>query len=265
MALHFGAIGGEQIIRVGGEQRFAIVPGRGDKWNAASESLEHADRRDAGQRHGIGSAWDMHRRSRCGKCLRHAEVRQISGEFDPGFGKLRLSFGRVAHPVHTCRQPERPHRLDQKLAKLGGALLVAPIAEPDEVALLCDFRPWIKHRSVGGLVPGKDLVAPAAPPVGIAQRLAKGEHAVEPVEIEGGDCLRLGQQPMMRVVEQQQVSSGVLPVCGNARDQRRLIPLMQQHKIGAVERAIEIESGRVVDDYWEVGVRTAPRLQRRRA
>ena len=37
---------------------------------------------------------------------------------------------------------------------------------------------------IGGLVPGEDVPAPAAPPIGFAQRFTKGEHAVKPLKVE---------------------------------------------------------------------------------
>src|SRR5207237_6053192 len=138
-----------------------------------------------------------------------------AGKLDAGGGQGRPPFRRVAHAMDARRETHRFRWRDQKCAEFGGALLIAPIADPHQIALLSDFRVRPKQVQIGRLVPGEDLASPTMAAIGLAQYVAKGENAVETVEIEGGDRLRVGDHPMMRVVEQQEITAAATAMRGD--------------------------------------------------
>ena len=265
MVPHGLAVAGDEIVFARKEKTVLVLPRRGDQRNAAGQCLEHSDRRDAGQSLGIGPARDMHGHMGSSQGQRHAEVRQVPGEFDTGRGQRCPSFRRIAHAMDPRRETHRFRRSDQKLAELGGALLITPIADPHQIAVFSDLRMGMKQVQIGRLVPGEDLATPAVPPIGVAQHIAKREHAVEAVEIEGGDRLRVGDHPVMRVVEQQKITAAATAMRGDARDQGRLVPFMHQHDFGAIQRMIEIKPGRVVDGDGKIGIGLPPGIERRLA
>ena len=262
---HRLAVTRDEVILARCEQSVLVLPRRRDQRNAAGQRLEHADRRNPRQRLGIGPPRDVHGHMRRGESKGSAKIRQVAGEVDAGVGEHRLPLRRITHPVDPRRQPHRFDRPNQKFAELDGALLIAPIADPHEVALLADLGVGTKQGQIGRLVPGEDLPAPAMPPIGVAQHIAKGEHPVETVEIESGNRLPVSHHPMMRIVEQQQIPPTAATMRGDALDQGRLVPFMHQHDIGAVERPIQIEPCGVVDGDRQIGIGLAPRFERRLA
>src|SRR5690242_16168213 len=64
---HLAAIARDQVVLAGGEEIFAVIPGRTDERDAAGEGFEDADGGDAGERLDVGTAWDVHGRFETGK------------------------------------------------------------------------------------------------------------------------------------------------------------------------------------------------------
>src|SRR5947199_7372290 len=96
---------------------------------------------------------------------------------------------RVSDAVHTSRQIELPGSPDQKFDEFGAAFIIAPVADPDDVALLFNFRHRTVQFDVGGLVPCKCAPRPSALDVELTQHLAKREHAVVSIEINSSEFM----------------------------------------------------------------------------
>ena len=143
-----------------------------------------------------------------GEGLGHAEIRQIAGEFDTGIGQRGACRPRgSARRARAPRAPSRRDRLDQEFAAVRRCAPRRPNCRstPDRAAAAISGR-GPEHAEIGRLVPGEGLPSPARAGIGVAQHLAKSEHAVEPVEIERGDRLGRAHHAVVRVMEQQQIT-----------------------------------------------------------
>lgn len=61
VALHLGAVAGDEKIRSGAEKTLAVRPRRGDQRDAAGQRLEDPDRGNARQRFDVRPARNMNR------------------------------------------------------------------------------------------------------------------------------------------------------------------------------------------------------------
>src|SRR5439155_423821 len=106
----------------------------------------------------------------------------------------RARLVRVAHAVNVERQAGITSGSEQEGFQLGGALAVAPVADPDQAfALLLDG--WrVEQASVGGLVPRPDAVAPTPAAIHVGQRLPEREYAVIAGQIERADRVRIADR-----------------------------------------------------------------------
>ena len=208
VALHLRPVARDEEVAARREEPLGVVPRRAHERDAARERLERPDGRDAGQRGRVGPARHVHRdaearRTRAGT----AWFGQPAAVLDAGLGERAPRRLRVAHAVDARAQAERPHRLEQELLELGRALVVAPVADPDEVALARDAGLRPEDARVGRLVPGPRAPGPAAGEVEVAEDRAEGEHAVVGREIVPRDRLGVGDRAVVRVVEEQAVAA----------------------------------------------------------
>src|SRR5690606_21923368 len=187
LLFHFPAITSDKIVFAGTEQVFRIVPRRADQRDAASKRLENPDRRNARQRLDIGPARDVDRHAVAGEHLWHVGVRNPTAISDTSLVQRREGSVGVTDSVYFCVESEVVDRLDQEPGDFVAALAIAPVANPDEVALPVDFRQRMEQGGVCRLVPGDNLPAPAGLEVSLAQSLAEGEHEIVVGKIEGGD------------------------------------------------------------------------------
>lgn len=68
---------------------------------------------------------------------------------------------RVAHAIDSGAQAQFARRAQQKLVQLGGALLIAPVADPDQIALRRRCGERAEEPRVGRLVPDPGAPRPA--------------------------------------------------------------------------------------------------------
>ena len=147
----------------------------------------------------------------------------------PALRKAREHAQRVlgiTHPVDARRQLETAYGLEQKGFDLGAALAVAPVADPDDIALAAAAPDRAEQPHVGGLMPGPDAPPPAASEVQLAHDLAKGQHAVIGVQGETAEVMRRGDGAVVRVVEQERIGPGVRTMPSDALDQLGRVPLV---------------------------------------
>src|SRR4051812_14020721 len=107
--------------------------------------------------------------------------------------------------MHARLQLQSPDGTEQKFMQLGGALFVAPVADPDDVAFARLVRDRSEDSRVGGLMPGPSAAGPFLVQIELAKDFAESEDAVEMGEIVRVHRFGLGDGAMVRVVEEQLV------------------------------------------------------------
>ena len=154
---------------------------------------------------------------------------------------------RVPHAENFRPQAKRLHWLDQKLTQFGSALVIAPVTDPDDIALEMTVARHAKHIRVRRFVPRPRAPGPAAFLVNLAQQIAVGENAIVMREIVLTHLLRRGDSAVVSVMEKKVIcAAGLGPVLADAPYKRGVVPLMNQNEIGALECAIEIKCADVV-------------------
>src|SRR5690606_28093938 len=121
---------------------------------------------------------------------------------------------RVAHAAEVGTQSQFLYWPEQEGFQLPGTLIIAPVADPDQVApgeVVVRF-PGIKDPGIRGFVPGPDVVVPAVRLIDAAQYVAECEDAIVAVQAETAEPLGVADSPVVGVVEQQAKirGSGVL-------------------------------------------------------
>src|SRR3954453_21558833 len=151
------------------KQPFAVVPWSGDERDAARQGLEDADRRDARQRLHIGSTRHVDRHAVCREQARNLRIADPAAIGERrGFEGPEGMVG-VAHATDRPCQAQTRRGADQELGEFRFALAIAPVADPDEVRPLLDLRQGPEQAGIRRLVPGVDLLAPAAPEIKLPQ------------------------------------------------------------------------------------------------
>src|SRR5690606_18182699 len=178
LSRHLVAVAGVEKILAWPEKALGIVPGSADEWDACCKRLKDTDRRDARERLHIGAARYVNRHAVLCEGAGRIDIRNPAAIGKAGPPKRHQSLGWITHAPHRAHQAERGCRLHQKFAELGGALTVAPVADPDEIGLLFLIFYGPEKPRVGRLVPGYDLPAPAEAAITLGQRFAKGEHEI---------------------------------------------------------------------------------------
>jgi hypothetical protein len=183
--------------------------------------------------------------------VRHGVVRDPAAVLDAGGGKSRDCRFRVPHAVRRRANAKPTHRLDQEFFQLGGALLVSPVADPDDIAAI---RGWCmtgrrerrEHARIGRLVPGPGALRPAQLEVAIAHGVAEREDAVVVAQIAGGQRLPVAHRAVVRVMEEEEVAAARRSVLTDARHHLGIGPLVDEDEIRSEERLVEIERRRIV-------------------
>ncbi len=132
MPLHLGFVLGHQKILADPEQALRVAPRRGDERDAAGERLEHADRRNARQHLDVEAARHMHRGEMAREDLGGLGVREPSPIARAVAPERIARVVGVAHAVDVKRQADGSGRAEKKVLQLAAALVVAPVADPDE-------------------------------------------------------------------------------------------------------------------------------------
>ena len=122
-----------------------------------------------------------------------------------------------------------------RVEQLGGALLVAPVADPDEIPFAEGVGNRLEYPYVGGFVPGPHPGGPSLIEVPPADHLTEGEHAVIAVESVLPHATPVGNRTMMGVMEEQPVAAVSLPMSADGLYQRGVVPLVHQHDVLTAE------------------------------
>ncbi len=167
-----------------------------------------------------------------GEHLRRQGIGQPAAILDAAPTQGRQGFGGVADAVDVERNAGRGRRRQQEAFQLFAPLAVAPVADEHRPLALGGFGRRPEQAHVGGLVPDEHPPAPALPPIRPGQGLAEGQHAVVARKVERGDRLRIGDHPMMGVVEQQPEPAARGAQTADPRHQHGVIPFVHDDQVG---------------------------------
>src|SRR3954452_6905364 len=137
----------------------------------------------------------------------------------------------ITHAVNEKSALVKPRGwTKEELVNLGGALVVAPVADPDYILLLFSRVERAKDGNVRRLVQRPDATNAKHVAVNAAQRLSEREHAIKLMDTKGADLIGRGGSAMMRVMEQKTEAefSAKLELDGC---QCGRIPLVQDHHV----------------------------------
>src|SRR5215204_1061229 len=112
--------------------------------------------------------------------------------------------------------------------KLGRALIVAPVADPDDIALRARGGKGAERAGVGGFVPGEGALGPAALEIYFSQNVAEGEDAVVAGKVVGGHRGGIGDGAVVGVVEEEVVAFVFFVMLANAADEGVVVPFVDQ-------------------------------------
>src|SRR3954468_15896955 len=125
----------------------------------------------------------------------------------------------IPHSVDARGESESHCGLDQELVELAVTLIVAPIADPDEILFLAAAGQRMEQRRIRRFVPGVGPSAPAPCRIDVAEHLSEGEHAIVAREVEEGDLVRGGDGAMMRVMEEKREAAARFALRSDAGDE----------------------------------------------
>ncbi len=253
-AFHLAAVLGDEEIAAGGEEVFGIGPGGADQGDAAGEGFEDADGGDSGQGLDVGAAGDVEGEWEPGKDAGDAVVGEPSAVGDAGLFEEFEGRRRVAYAVETGAEGEGLDGIDEKFVEFGGAFFVAPVADPDEIAVGLEVGDGAEEASVGGFVPGPGVLGPASLAVEVGKDLAEGQDAVEVGQVVAGHGLGVGDGAVVGVVEEEAVGSIAGVMAADAGDESGVVPFVDEDQLYAVEGGVEIEREGVVAAAFESGV-----------
>jgi hypothetical protein len=135
---------------------------------------------------------------------------------------------------------ERGYRPDQKFLQLRTAFLVAPVADPDEVAFQRRRLQGPEAAHIRSFVPDPGKPGPARAHVAVRDALTKCQYAGIVTEVERFDSRWVGDAAMMRVVEEQ-AAARARRAFAEPIDQSRIIPFVHQRHVRAGERPLAVE------------------------
>jgi hypothetical protein len=101
----------------------------------------------------------------------------------------------------------------------------------------------VEQSRIRRLVPDEHPVAPAPAAVHGRERFAEGEDAVVAVEVEAADRVGIAHRAVMGIVEQEGEAAAAAARPADPGDEVRLVPLVGQDRVGAVQRGVEVERG----------------------
>src|SRR5206468_11905967 len=123
--------------------------------------------------------------------------------------------------------------------QLRSSFLIAPVADPDQIALFRYVPAWLKQRRVRRLVPGEHARRQCALEINLAQRFAEHERAVKSIQQVRRDLIRGGDGAMMRVMKQQLERAGTLAPLTESFEQPARIPLVRHDHASVNKDAVE--------------------------
>src|SRR5437868_2909820 len=118
---------------------FRVVPRRTDERNTTSKSFEWTNCWNAWKIRDVWPPRNVQRHARAGKDLRHFVVRQPAAISNASFGERCDRFLRIANSVDLSVQLQVFYWFDEKLLQFSRALVVAPVADPNEIECVLDF------------------------------------------------------------------------------------------------------------------------------
>src|SRR5438094_2658948 len=145
----------------------------------------------------------MNGSARTGENVGHPVIGKPASEIDAAIAQTRTNLVRISDPVNPGLESEPDRRLDQKFAELAVALVIAPVADPDEIDAFAGFTKRMENRPVGRFMPGEYPPAPASRLIDLTQYFAEGEDCIISPEIEAGDLMGGGNGAMMRIMEEE--------------------------------------------------------------
>ena len=261
---HLGAISGEQEILPRREQAGRRAPQRRDERDAARERLERADGRNAGQGRDVGPTRHVDGDVEAREHVGHLVIRQPAAVLDARAPERTARLLRIAHAVEPGLETQLSYGLDQELVQLRRTLLVAPVADPDEIAIAPRGRHRVKASHVGRLVPCPCPRRPSVLEVRVADHIAEREHPIVVGQVVVADPRSIGHGAVVRIVEEQHVRTLRAPVRTNRRDERMIVPLVHEHEVSVFQHRIQVEVVTVIAgaDPGELRVRPLERRYR---
>src|SRR4051794_39985026 len=103
-----------------------------------------------------------------------------------------------------------------------------------------------KQPDIGGLMPGPCSLRPAADTVNIAYHIAKSQDSVVLGEVVSRHALAVRDTAVVRVMKEQPVMRMGATVLADSLYECWIVPFMNQHEIGFVERLGEIQRSEIV-------------------
>jgi hypothetical protein len=139
------------------------------------------------------------------------------------------------------------------VAELGAALVVAPVADPDEVGLRGGGGAGVEEGGVGGFVPDEGAEGEALAEVEVAEDAAKGENAVVVGKVVRAHHVGSGDEAVIGVVEKE-VEAVAEAGVADAVDEVGGVLLVNENEVGVFEDRVEVHEVGVVGAGTEVGV-----------
>src|ERR671936_552703 len=153
MLFHLRAVSCDEVIASGLKQLLDIGPRRTDEWNTAGECFKRANCRNPGEQLNVWPPRNMNRDFDPRETLRHTVVRQPTAVADAGIPKQLECVLWITNAEYLCAEAERLDRFNEEFAKLGCALLITPVANPNEVAIEFISLAGKENVCVGCFVP----------------------------------------------------------------------------------------------------------------
>gem|GEM_PF-4568549 len=249
LAGHLAAVAdGEEIV--GREEAFGVAPRRAHERDAAGERFERADGGDAGEGFDVRTARDVDGELETGEDCGDFEIGEPAAVGDAGVGEGGEGVLRVADAVDAGFEAEGFDGAEEEFLEFVGAFVVAPVADPDEVAFGRGRFDGAEEAGVGGFVPSPGAIDDALAEVEIAEDVAVGENAVVVPEIIRAHAGAVGDEPVVGVVEE---GDEVVTAAGvaDAFDELGGVPLVDDDEVGVFDGFVEIEGCGVVGDAFE--------------
>src|SRR5690606_17797102 len=184
LSIHLHAVPRLEVVDARPEQILRIAPRSADQGYAAGERLEHADGRNAAERLGVSPARHVHRAFPAREYLRNAMIGQPAAVLHVRFAQRRARRLGIANSIDARAESESASRLDEELAQLGAALLVAPVAHPYQIAVASVGSQRAKAPHVRRLAPDPCGARPALPQIPLRASTAEGQHTVVAAQVE---------------------------------------------------------------------------------
>src|ERR1044071_6463441 len=131
--------------------------------------------------------------------------------------------------------------------QFGGALVVTPVTDPDNIAIEPTVARYGKNMGSGRFMPRPCTPCPAALSINFAQQIAVSQNAIIMRKIVPAHLVWCCHRAVMSVVKQKMICATLLEAAiADSANERGVVPFMNQNEIGALQCAIEIERGDVV-------------------